>query len=55
MMPQIFFSISYVAFVIFIAMSCLYKGKTAMRLKILSAVCVTVATGSYIIFLKDII
>jgi hypothetical protein len=55
MSTQIIFSISYVPFVIFIAMSCLYKGKTAMKLKILSAVCATVATGSYIIFLINIV
>ena len=54
-MTQIFFSISYVTFVIFIAMSCLYKGKIAMRLKMLSVVSAAVLTVSYIIFLKDII
>ncbi len=55
MKAQIIFTLSYVPFVIFIAMSCFYKGKTAMKLKILSAVCAAVATGSYIIFLKNII
>ena len=54
MSTQLIFSISYVPFVILIAMSCLYKGKTAMILKILSGACATIATYSYIIFLKNI-
>jgi hypothetical protein len=54
-MSQMIFSITYVPFVILIAMSCLYKGKTAMKLKLLSALCATIATASYIIFIKNIL
>jgi len=49
------FSFTYVPFVILIAMSCLYKGKTAMKLKFLSAFCAIIATASYIIFIKNIL
>jgi len=55
MTPQIIFSISYVPFVILIAMSCLYEGKTAKKLKISSVFCAAIATGSYIIFIKNIL
>ncbi len=55
MSNQIIFSLTYVPFVIFIAMSCLYKGRVAQVLKILSAACAAVATVSYIFFLKNII
>ena len=52
---QIIFSLSYVPFVIFIAMSCLYKGRAAKILKALSAISAVLATVSYIGFLKNII
>ncbi len=55
MSTQIIFSFTYVFFVIFIAMSCLYKGRTAKILKALSAISAIVATVSYIGFLKNII
>jgi len=55
MSAQIIFSLTYVPFVILIAMSCLYEGKTAKILKILSLACVTIATFSYIIFIKNIL
>jgi len=55
MSNQIIFSLTYVPFVIFIAMSCLYKGRTAKILKALSAICAIAATVSYIFFLKNII
>jgi hypothetical protein len=55
MSPQIIFSLTYVPFVIFIAMSCLYKGRAAKILKILSAVCASMATVSYVIFLASIL
>ncbi|SVD30430.1 uncharacterized protein METZ01_LOCUS383284 [marine metagenome] len=55
MTTQIIFSITYVPFVIFIAMSCLYEGRTAIIFKILSAVCAVIATISYIFFIKSIL
>jgi len=55
MSPQLIFSISYVPFVILIAMSCLYKGRASNILKTLSAICAVVAVGSYIIFIKNIL
>jgi len=55
MSAQMIFSLSYVPFVILIAMSCLYKGKTAKVLKMLSAGCAAVAIFSYIIFIKNIL
>jgi hypothetical protein len=55
MSTQIIFSLTYVPFVIFIAMSCFYKSKTAQILKSLSAACAVVATVSYVFFIKSII
>ncbi len=55
MTTQFIFSISYVPFVILIAMSCLYKGKEAKTLKILSLFCATIAIISYAIFIKNIL
>ncbi len=55
MTPQIIFSISYVPFVILIAMACLYEGKISRILKILSAVFATIATVSYVFFIKNIL
>ena len=55
MSAQIIFSLTYDPFVIFIAMSCLYEEKTAKILKILSLVCETIATFSYIILIKNIL
>jgi hypothetical protein len=55
MSAQFFFSITYVPFVIFIAMSCLYKGQKARIFKILSAICAIIATASYVIFIKNLI
>jgi len=54
MSTQFIFSISYVPFVIFIAMSCLYKDKTAKIFKWLSAICAAIATISYILFIRNI-
>ena len=55
MTTQIIFSITYVPFVIFIAMSCIYKGKMARIFKNLSAACATGALISYFFFLKGIL
>ena len=55
MSPHIIFSLSYVPFVIFIAMSCLYKGRAEKILKTLSAVCGTIAMVFYIIFIKNLL
>jgi len=55
MTAQIIFSLTYVPFVILIAMSCLYEGKTSNILKSLSVVCALIATASYIVFIKNIL
>ena len=60
MTTQIIFSITYVLFVIFIAMSCIYeeqqyKGRTARIFKTLSAACATGALVSYFFFLKNVL
>jgi len=55
MSTQIIFSFTYVLFVIFIAMSCLHKGRAAKILIALSAISAVLATVSYIGFLKNII
>ena len=55
MTAQIVFSLSYVPFVILIAMSCLHIGETAKKLKILSRVCAAIAIASYVVFIKNIL
>jgi len=55
MTSQIIFSMTYVPFVIFIAMSCIYKGRVAKIFKTLSAACATGALVSYFFFIKDIL
>ena len=52
---QFFFSISYVPFVILIAMSCFYKDKKAKILKTLSLFCAIIAIISYTLFIKNIL
>jgi len=53
---QIIFSLSYVPFVIFIALSCIHEGKAeAVFYKAIWKVFAVVATISYFIFLKNLI
>jgi len=55
MSTQFVFSISYISFVILIAISCLYDGIISRRLKQASALCGTIAVCAYIIFIKNIL
>jgi len=55
MLFQIIFTLAYLPFVILIATSCVYEGKTAKVLKITSYICGTVAVISYFYFIKNII
>jgi hypothetical protein len=52
---QMIFSLSYVPFVIFIALSCIHKGKTGILYKRISMLFAAVATISYFIFIKNLI
>jgi hypothetical protein len=52
---QIIFSLSYVPFVIFIALSCIHEGKLGILYKRISTLFATVATISYFIFIKNLI
>jgi len=55
MSTQIIFSLSYVPFVIFIALSCIYEGKTGILFKRISIAFAAVATISYLIFINNLI
>tara|TARA_B100000586_G_scaffold730_1_gene486 strand:- start:251 stop:418 length:168 start_codon:yes stop_codon:yes gene_type:complete len=52
---QAVISLTYVPFVVFAAMSSLYRGRKAKILKILSAVLISIASVSYIFFIKNIL
>jgi len=52
---QMIFSLSYVPFVIFIALSCIHEGKVGILYKRISIVFATAATISYFIFIKNLI
>jgi len=52
---QIIFSLSYVPFVIFMALSCIHEGKLGILYKRISIPFATVATISYFIFIKNLI
>jgi len=51
---QMIIAITYVPFVILIGISCVYKGRMAKILKILSTICATIAAFFYIIFIKNL-
>jgi hypothetical protein len=55
MSPQMIVAITYVPFVILIGMSCFYKGRAARILKIISTICLIVATFYYIVFIKNLL
>ena len=52
---QMIFSLTYVPFVIFIALSCIHEGKLGILYKKISMVFAAVATISYFIFIKNLI
>jgi len=52
---QIIFSLSYVPFVIFIALSSIHEGKIGTLYKRISILFAIVATISYFIFIKNLI
>ena len=52
---QIIFSLSYVPFVIFIALSCIHEEKLGILYKKISMVFAAVAAISYFIFIKNLI
>tara|TARA_Y100000310_G_scaffold67957_1_gene63321 strand:- start:325 stop:492 length:168 start_codon:yes stop_codon:yes gene_type:complete len=52
---QAVFTFTYIPFVVFAAMSCLYEGRKAKILKILSAVLISIASVSYIFFIKSLL
>ena len=52
---QLIFSITYVPFVILIAMSCIYEGKISVILKRLSVTFGLIAIISYFFFIKNLI
>ena len=51
---QAVITLTYIPFVVFAAMSCLYKGRKAKILKILSTVLISIASVSYIFFIKSL-
>ena len=55
MSPQLIIAFTYVPFVILVGISCLYKDRTSRILKILSVICLTIATIFYIIFIKNLL
>ena len=50
---QAVITLTYIPFVVFAAMSCLYKGRKAKILKILSAVLISIASVTYIFYKKS--
>jgi len=52
---QIIFSLSYVPFVICIALSCIHEGKIGILYKRISIVFATVAAITYFLFIKNLI
>ena len=52
---QAVITLTYIPFVVFAAMSCLYKGRKATILKILSAVLICIASVAYIFFIKSLL
>jgi|TARA_B100000953_G_scaffold15640_1_gene13795 hypothetical protein len=52
---QMIFSLSYVPFVIFIALSCIHEGKIGILYKRISMGFAGVAIISYFIFIKNLI
>ena len=55
MSAQLFFTFTYLPFVIFSAMSCMLEERKSKILKILSVVLISIASVSYIFFIKKIL
>ncbi len=55
MSAQLFFTFTYLPFVIFSAMSCMLEERKSKILKILSVITLALASVSYIFFIKDIL
>ena len=52
---QAVITLTYIPFVVFAAMSSLYRGRKAKILKILSTVLISIASVTYIFFIKSLL